>query len=354
MKRPHDMEPSPITRLLPELLAITFERMENAEILLCSMTCSYWWSVIKKLRLTVDNPVNTMLVYGAKVDSLKCMRLAKTWNTDNPEYIIDPAELEQALKTANGNRKSNRVNMWDRPEIRKIANACALRGELAIAKAVIYGDKEFIELVKTWIPVENRSPPMGGGILNTALQLAALHGHIECMRLAKDGGAWACMGAMGLAALGGYLGCMKLTKKWLTDDDNRVVYGLTGDISWRKASKFEMAISRAASHGQIKCMMRAKKWRDEYVGSLISLRPQSSPGAYAKNSYKKCLNSAMVGAVRGGHIECMKLAKKWGATNYKHAMKFARRESRKECMTLLVLWWSLGKPSNPQTTSRLI
>ena len=141
---------------------------------------------------------------------------------------------------------------------------------------------------------------------NDLLCYAAENGYIFLLNLAKARGAKRFNLALWCATRGGHIKLIELLNCWGEGPEK---YALSLIIA-----KDNRILNSAAITGQIGCMKLAKKW-----------------GATD-------FNYALSSAARGGHIDCMKLAKKWGATEFNGALNNAARGGHLDCLTLAKEW----------------
>ena len=93
----------PITRLPPELLVLTFERLDPEERTFCAMSRRNWQKLIKNLWPALKTSPNGLRVWAAKTGSLSAMRFAKKYAPQNPREfsITDGLILNSLSRTFN-------------------------------------------------------------------------------------------------------------------------------------------------------------------------------------------------------------------------------------------------------------
>ena len=169
----------------------------------------------------------------------------------------------------------------------------ARRFDLGMKSAASAGNLELMVILKDWSlikPQQLESPPHL--VIAAALSFSARRGNIEGMKLAKSWGALKYSWAMKQAAGGSPKG-MKLAKLWIE----------TSSPTFRNRTLTENQKKR-----------------------------------YVERTLRSAINISLKFSSLTGEIECMKLAKEWGADAYNDAMVSASLKCQFEAMKLLKEW----------------
>ena len=178
---------------------------------------------------------------------------------------------------------------------------------------------------RNWHDLIKRCAPKLVVSSNDLLKHAAKNGYRNLLELAKQIGATNFNGTIDLTATGGNIKLMKLLRDWLITQfidqitaaahKNNILATCTELLEGRRSiTDYNWILYCAANGGHIDCMKLAKKW-----------------GAAD-------FNMACNGAAQGGHIECLKLLKSWGATKFNYPLRDAAKGGSLKCMKLLKEW----------------
>ena len=90
---------APITRLPPELLALTFEHLEPPERTLCTMTCQNWQRLTSSLWPALETNSNELRAWAAETENPSAMKFAKKYSLPKtpPEFVL--TEFGDVLKS---------------------------------------------------------------------------------------------------------------------------------------------------------------------------------------------------------------------------------------------------------------
>ncbi len=275
------MEGSPIERLPSELLEIVFSGLTWHMKTLCTMTRWRWREILKVREGMPYHYTKTdrqLITYAIEIGSISQTRMAITLQKMNHKK-----SYSRPLKAA-----AEKGNI----EIIKLLKT---RGETHYTKGIMRTLREELpykceKLVKGWSEYVET-------IKGELTSMSALGGHVECMKYVRK---WETKEYEDLdrvleyAARGGNPECMKLAKKW-------------------GATNFEHALVTASQYNHPKCVKLVEGW-----------------GEFSVEQY----NSILFDAAYYGNIECMKRAKKWGATNFGDAIYNASSRINAEGMVL--------------------
>ena len=159
------------------------------------------------------------------------------------------------------------------------------------------------------------------------------------------------------AAKGGHIECLKMLKRWdakifIESFTKAVQAGNIGFSNEKRPNKklwaqltptnaLNKSLRLAAYGGHIECMKLLRNWgATKFDGALT----WAAAGGYIdcmKLLYKwgaRHFDEALEDAAYEGHIECMKLAKMWGATDFNTPLYQAARGGHINCMKILKKW----------------